>query len=73
MQVKREPSVLAEAEPYIGKKVNGKTFVVTKAGVDAAVAKCGLEAVRRFFSNGVDAVVDGKTVSEWMSEGATTT
>lgn len=66
--VKRKYMALVKYyEPvYVGKRVLGHNFIVTPGSLIGAAAECGETAVQLFF-DGVDTVVKGKKVGEWMA------
>ncbi len=63
-------SLLAFAKRYVptyeGKKILGHDFLVTKGSLVGAAFECGENTVAKFF-DGDNAVVNGKTVSEWLA------
>jgi hypothetical protein len=62
-----EAAIPEEAVPYMDKKINGFDFIVTRKGVAYAMQKCGAEALRKFFANGIDSEINGKKVSEYLA------
>ena len=59
--------MVASLSAYHGKTVNGHAFTVTPDSLAKAAGKCGIQAVQKFFTDGLDSIVDGVKVSSVLA------